>query len=64
MWTRRTRTCQLRSTRPPRFGHVGIVRLLLENRAETTLKNQQGRTPLAIARRQGHEEVVAMLLVC
>ena len=43
-------------------GHVAIAHLLLQNRADTTLKDQWNDTPLANDRQQGHEEV-AMLLV-
>jgi cytohesin len=42
-------------------GHAEMVRLLIENGADPGVSNRQGQTPLELARRSGHAEVVALL---
>ena len=44
------------------IGHAAVAHLLLQNRADTTMKHQWGRTPLEDAFQQGHEEVVMLLV--
>ena len=43
------------------YWHVAVARLLLQSRADTTLRDQWRRTPLATVRRRGHEEVSMLL---
>ena len=42
-------------------GHLGVVRFLLIQGADCTIKDQWGDTPLASARAEGHAEVAALL---
>ncbi len=45
-----------------RYGHVGVVRMLLEASAEVDAADNLGRTPLHLAAERGHREVVHVLL--
>ena len=44
------------------YGHVGIVKLLLENGADVNRHNEGGVTPLHYAARHGHVNAMSMLL--
>ncbi|KAL1496537.1 hypothetical protein AB1Y20_014143 [Prymnesium parvum] len=43
-------------------GHEGVVRLLLENHADTAARDNEGYTPLHCAAHKGHENAVRLLL--
>ncbi len=43
------------------FNKVGLVKLLLENGAEKSLKDNQGITALQQAERQGFQEIIDLL---
>jgi len=45
-------------------GHLPIVKLLVEKRAEIHPQNEASRTPLSRAAVQGHEKVVLFLFIC
>jgi ankyrin repeat protein len=42
-------------------GHLEIARILLDKGAPVSAENSQGLTPMAVARRQEHEEMVRLL---
>ena len=44
------------------FGHVEVVRFLVERGADINKANNVGQTPLMIAVRHGHSEIVEILL--
>jgi ankyrin repeat protein len=43
-------------------GHAEVVRLLLENKADITVVDNIGSTPVYMASLKGHVEVVKLLL--
>lgn len=43
------------------YGHITIVRELLDKGANIEAKNDLGRTPLCFAVRNGHEHIVQLL---
>jgi ankyrin repeat protein len=43
-------------------GHIDIVKLLLQKRADTTIANNDGLTPLNVAASEGHTNIVNLLL--
>jgi ankyrin repeat protein len=43
-------------------GHTAVIKLLLENGANTSLKDKDGRTPMSWAASNGHEVVTKLLL--
>lgn len=43
-------------------GHLDIVSILLNKRANTNIKNREGKTALDIAREEGHERIAAIIL--
>ena len=43
------------------MGHVAVVKYLVEAGVDLNPGNHEGGTPLALARQEGHEEVVAYL---
>lgn len=45
-----------------KFGHAGILQALLEHRCESTIADNQRRTPLHWAAAAGHERVASLLL--
>lgn len=47
--------------RPAEFGHLGVVRLLLERGVEVRRVGRDGCTALELAQRFGHAEVAALL---
>ena len=44
------------------LGHVDVVRLLLRHNADVTVEDQWGNDALALARQEGHREVVQVLV--
>jgi hypothetical protein len=42
-------------------GHADVVRVLLERGADPTIQSLRGKTPLQVAQREGHDDVVALL---
>jgi hypothetical protein len=40
---------------------VGVVKLLLQNEADPSMRNNEGKTPLDIARERGHVEVARII---
>jgi ankyrin repeat protein len=50
------------STLPRRGGHVGVIRILLEQGADPAARNSDGRTPFHLASWGGHVEVIRILL--
>ena len=44
-------------------GHLSIVQMLVEYGADLSLKNMDGLTPLGVAEKEGHSEVIDLLLV-
>ena len=42
-------------------GHAGVAQLLLENGAKKSIGMAHGETPYTIAKKQGHDEVAALL---
>lgn len=50
------------SNSPPRFGHLTVAHILLENGAEINGRNRLGASVLTMAARGGHTHVVKLLL--
>jgi len=44
------------------YGHLGMVALLLKNKANAEATNKYGKTALMYAASKGHQEIVALLL--
>ena len=44
------------------YGHLEVVRLLLEKGADPSAQNAKGRTALMLASNNGHSEVIKVLL--
>jgi ankyrin repeat protein len=44
------------------YGHAGVVKILVEARANISLANEEGRTPLHWAARNGHLECARLLV--
>ena len=43
-------------------GHLGVVQLLIESRANIDVRNNEGQTPLEEASVKGHGDVMQLLL--
>ena len=43
------------------YNNIDAIRLLLENGASTTIKDNEGRTPIDVAREYNHQEAVLLL---
>ena len=43
------------------YNKIGAIRLLLENGASTTIKDNEGRTPIDVARELNNQEAVLLL---
>ncbi|WP_265027666.1 ankyrin repeat domain-containing protein [Wolbachia endosymbiont (group B) of Chorthippus parallelus] len=43
-------------------GHLPVVQLLIEKEADANLKNSDGKTPLQLARDEGHQSIAQLLL--
>lgn len=50
------------SISPPRFGHLPVAHILLENGADINGRNRLGASVLTMAARGGHTHVVKLLL--
>jgi ankyrin repeat protein len=42
-------------------GHKDVAELLIAKGADVNVKNNQGRTPLSLAKKKGHNEIVELL---
>ena len=42
-------------------GHAQVVKVLLENGPDATAKTREGRAPLSLAKKKGHNEIVELL---
>lgn len=60
--TSRSPSCSLSPNSPPRFGHLTVAHILLENGAEINGRNRLGASVLTMAARGGHTHVVKLLL--
>ncbi len=43
------------------LGNVAMVKLLLEHKADVSIKDIKGRTPLDIAKRKKQEKIITLL---
>ncbi len=48
--------------RASEYGHVDIVKVLLENNSQVYLQDNEGRSSLMLASAKGHVDVVKVLL--
>ena len=48
--------------RAAKYGHIGVVRLLIDNKADINAKDKYGCTPLHCAAYYGHEAIVTLLI--
>ena len=42
-------------------GHAQVVKVLLKNGPDAKAKTREGRTPLSLAKKKGHNEIVELL---
>jgi ankyrin repeat protein len=43
------------------YGHVAVAELLINHGAEPRMGNKDRKTPLELARREGHRDIVRLL---
>lgn len=46
------------------YGHLTTIKLLLKEGSDLTVKDSEGRTPVDLAKKNGHDECVSFLTAC